>query len=446
MLSLGRPRIILFLGFILIGGCVSNPEQKLDKNPISAATIEAVPVENITTFEPILKCVGAQISAYGTKRFYVGADEIRNESGADKGVPGSARSMLQSAFASLVEHSNGRVMWSGWSSSVSTGTLGGMIQEQAQQKPKSFITDTPDFSILGAITQFENNLQRAGTDIGIKISDSRLGISEGASLSLLATALSLHDNRQSNLALYKGIQSNNVITVKSVDEDKGLLLGSTKVGGFQFDVTMQKKESVGSALMRLMQLAAIEITGKYYRDDFDYGQCLDSEERKKLLRDLAGITSNKDQAIPQHRAPPKKLSISIKSNANSGYFRPGEIIKTSVTPNDNGYLNCFYEMSNRKLVKIYPNKYIHESLVQDGQTIHIPGDDRIRITAEESLHSNHKERIMCLLSRTNPNQILNRIVTNVPTDKYNIEDIIRFISSALPIDSYVSSHIDINVR
>lgn len=443
-MSVNKVIVAYLLACLFIFGCVTTaPIDRLESSATKAIAPSGAIEENTTDFNDVLSCVGAQVAAYGSKQFYVGNDRINNETGVKDGIPDSARTMLQSAFGILVEKSAGKIVWSGFGSGMENSVIASFINENVNAKKlKSF--DTPEYIISGAISQFEKDAQKATRDADLKVYSSGLGNSEGANISVLGTNLTLLSALSGNYAMYKGIQSNNILKIMSVDSSSGLMLGYAKIGGVGLNVAMQKKEGISAALMQLMQLGAAEITGKFYRDDFDYRQCLDKDERKNILANLAGNIG--DHVAMGKNALIKPLGISMTSNSEDGYFKNGEVVKLTVTSNENGYLNCFYSMDNGKSVKIYPNKYAHESLIQDRHVISVPGDDRIKITAERASSGKQKERVTCLFSRVNPSSVLNSMIGTIPTDKYCVDDVIRSVGSVVPENSLVSSMIELKVR
>jgi len=429
---------------LLASGCVTTaPNERLEPSAAKAIAPSSAIEENTTDFSDVLSCVGAQVAAYGTKKFYVGNDQIRNETGVKEGIPESGRTMLQSAFGILVGSSNGKIIWSGYGTDLSSVVIQNIFDENKVAK-KTKSKDVPEYMISGAISQFEKDIQKVGRDGNLKILSSGINDSESASISALGTNLTLLSSLSEYYAMYKGIQSNNIITIRSFDSSSGLMLGNAKVGGVSLDISMLKKEGVSAALMQLMQLGAAEITGKFYRDDFDYRQCLNKDERKTILADLAGSVGA--HVAMGNNSKIKRLGIAIASNSTAGIFKNGEPIRLSVTGNENGYLNCFYSMSNGKSVKIYPNKYVHESLIQDKQLVSVPGDDRIKITAEMGLPGGQKERVTCLFSRVDPSPVFSGMIGTVPTDKYRVDDLVLAVSKVVPKDSIVLSSIELNVR
>lgn len=341
-------------------GCVTAPpNERIAQNAVSAIPKASKVEANTNDLTEVLSCVGAQVAAYGTKPFYVGNDRIVNETGVKEGIPESARTMLQSAFATLVEQSNGKVVWSGWSTSVDNELVRSTLKEnralatggdnsQNQPQPlgkREYTFDTPQYFIVGSISQFEKDLQRAARDGNAKGKTAELANSEVASLSLLATSMTLMRLTSDNMAMHKGIQSSNVLKVTTEEDSSSLFGGIASIAGISLNVAIQKKEPVSGALMQLMQAGAIEITGKFYQDDFDYRGCLHKESRRQILGKLTGNNASNEEQSKESllihavnaRLPQPSMILFAK-----GTYNHGDKVVVDAQGRDNGYLNCFY--------------------------------------------------------------------------------------------------------
>lgn len=421
-----------FISFF-ISACSVKPVDKLDKSPIEAIAISSAPQENVNDFTEILQCVGTQIAIHGSKRFLVGTDQIRNESGVRDGVPESGRTMLQSAFGTLVEHSNGKVVWAGWSSSVNTPVNAGFAQENKAWGKDSFINETAEFSVFGAITQFEKALQKSSRDVTIGIKDSKMGIYESADLSVIATNLTLHDNRHANFAMYKGIQANHVLTLRTVDDESGVMLGVAKVGGIGFNVSMLRKESVGSALMNLMQLGAIEIAGKFYKDDFDYRHCLTPNSRQSILKSTAWRKQFEPENHPQSI---RKLTLNLQPIKNPIF---GEPLLIKATTNDFAHLYCFYSMSDGSMVRVFPNSHVQANIIGAGKSAVIP-DEKLR--AKLIPEKGKRASITCIASTVDIARLVTANSSAVPSKQFSIDRLQQKLVDHVSVSAFAVNTIE----
>lgn len=427
----------IFACCALLSACGISPLETLDKSPLTAVKVAAMPEENVNDFSSILQCVGMQIAEHGSKRFFIGAtDKINNETGVRDGLPESGRTMLQSAFSTLVEYSNDKVVWSGWWIGVANNININNIKDNKElskigQGP-AFFDDTPEFNIFGAITQYEKDIQKSSRDQALKIGDSKYGVSDLANLSLLAANLTLHNNRSDNMAIYKGIQSNNLISVKNIDYDSGLLLGAAKIGGFSFNVAMLRKEGNSSALMNLMQLGAIEITGKFYKDDFDYRECLNSNTRQVIL---ARTSWKKSFPGANTLQPGKKLTIKlnlIKAMEN------GVPILIRVTGSNKAYLYCFHSMADGSMARVFPNIYTQSNEIGMAKSVIVP-DEKLRVRMTPEVGKN--ESITCIASTVDASQLVASESSLTPSAHFSVAQVLEKFDEYLTSDAYVIAKI-----
>lgn len=433
--------VFLFLAFSFffsLSACGVHPIETLDKSPVKAIRVVTAPEENVNDFSPILQCVGMQIAEHGSRRFFIGAtDKIYNETGVREGLPESSRTMLQSAFSTLVEYSNDKVVWSGWWAAVAANEINtGNIKDNKSLFKigygPAFVDDIPEFNISGAITQYEKDIQRSSRDQILKLGDSKYGVSDLATLSLLAANLTLHNNRSNNMSVYKGIQSNNLISVKNIDYDSGLLLGAAKIGGFNFNVSMLRKEGTSSALLNLMQLGAIEITGKFYKDDFDYRQCLDVNTRQVILSrtnwkkpfvDKNTLTSNKKLTI--------QLTV-LKELEN------GVPILIKASSSNKSYLYCFHSLADGSMTRIFPNAYTHTNEIGMNKSVIVPDEKlRVRIVPEVG----KAESVTCIASTVDTSRLVASVSSLTPSTQFSVERILEKFDEYLTPESYVSAKI-----
>lgn len=271
---------VLLVGFTMSGCAATAPGDRLDGNPNGIITPKGAVEEDITELDDVLSCVGVQVALYGKVKFYVSNDRVSNPF-KDTGVPESGSIYLQEAFSTLVNKSQDKIVFAGYNLDSNNEVVNGHIRENQQQR-KIRGNDTPEYIIAAAISHYEKDAQKANGDIDMKAFLNWFGSSNGANASVLGTHLTLKDARSANLKL-TGISSKQLIVIRSSDSSAGMMMGSAKVGGVGLNMAMQKREGIGAALAQLMKIGAIEITGKFYEDDFDYRRCLNKDERKEIL-------------------------------------------------------------------------------------------------------------------------------------------------------------------
>lgn len=427
----------IFVFCILLSACGTRPIETLEKSSVAVVHIATTPEENVNDFSSILQCVGMQVAAHGSKRFFIGAtDKIYNETGVREGLPESGRTMLQSAFSTLVEYSDDKVVWSGWWIGVANNINANNIKDNKELSKigygAAFVDDTPEFNIFGAITQYEKDIQRSSRDQTLKLGDSKYGVSDLATLSLIAANLTLHNNRSDNMSVYKGIQSNNLISVKNMDYDSGLLLGAAKIGGFNFNVSMLRKEGNSSALLNLMQLGAIEITGKFYKDDFDYRECLDSSTRQVIL----ARTSWKkpfvgNNTLEWHKKPAIRLTT-IKGPEN------GTPLLIRASASNKSYLYCFHSMADGSMARIFPNAYTQTNEIGITKSVIVP-DEKLRVRVVPEAGKN--ESVTCIASTVDAARLVASASSLTPSTQFSVARVLEKFDEYLIPEAYVSAKI-----
>ncbi len=427
----------LFFVLLSVFGCVTNPKERLDASPVKAIAVSGQPEENVNDFSDILECVGRQVASYGTKRFVVGNDLIRNETGIKDGIPDSGRTLLQSSFAKLVENSNGKIIWMGFSSLINTPVHIDFVSSTPKEKKNN---EALDFIIFGAITQFEKELQKANRDVGIKAAEyGGAGISDSAGLSVLATNLTLHSATSGYSSIYKGIQSNNIISVRNEDSNTGLNVGLVNLAGINFNVAMKKKEGVSAALMTLMQLGAIELTGKYYKDDFDYKLCLIPEKREAINRKLGWqnkyIENMSD--LPQIEKPKFIIQVNAKEK-----LKAKDRIEFKAEASENGYLYCFYSMADGRMVRIFPNRYVTDNFLTQSVPVNVPGNNKLSISVDKGV----TDHIDCIFSRVDVARIVTANSSLTPNKEFSFQIIKSQMDKYLSPDSFSIKSFDISAK
>jgi hypothetical protein len=425
--------LVSVVAAILLTACGSAPIDTIDKSPVAAASVTVEPEENITNFTPVLECVGNQIAIHGSRRFVVGSDTIRNETGIRDGVPESGRTMLQSAFSTLSEYSNGKVVWAGWSSAMNNSINAGFAQENKVWNKEKFVEETPEFSINGAITQYERNIQKASKDAGLKILGNKIGSYAAADLSLLGSMMTLNDNRHANFAVYNGIQAKHIISIRNTDVDTGLMLADANIGGINFNVSMVRKEGVSAALMNLMQLGAIEITGKFYKDDFDYRNCLNPNIRKSIMTN----TTWKKQFTTESSAQMiKKLTLKLQFEKEPEYGVP---LLLRVSANDSAHLYCFYEMADKSMVRIFPNANTSNNKIDIGKSVVVPDAKmRVKVTPVKG----DKESITCVASTVDISRIVTANSSATPSKSFSVNKLLSQLKEYISPSAYASHSIN----
>ncbi len=116
----------------------------------------------------------------------------------------------------------------------------------------------------------------------------------------------------------------------------------------------------------------------------------DAHQKKVASETNAKITPS-NQA--RSRSPINLIAVS--GSGNSSVVYEDEVITLTIKSEVNAFVNCYYQLSNGQIVKLFPNRYMPEYWVSAGQQIDIPASAQFQIVADRQGQS---ERFMCLAS------------------------------------------------
>jgi hypothetical protein len=246
---------------LLFGGCVSMPAPstlqavRSQSNPVDRAS------RTITNFTPALRCMDVWMFNAGTRDVTLMMEEMRD---ATQKVPISARDMMTSAISEMTRRSRAVRL------SVFGSDQGNLLQLlQTAQKTQAFQV-LPEYNIRGTVSQFDENVQKRSSSLGLVSELLGLRLAQEARFSVLAFDAAMV--RTDSLTLVPGVSSKNTTVVtqrdNSAGDGQGRLLGMGAV--FAFDAA--RAEGNAQAARNMIELAAVELVGKLIRAP--YWQCL----------------------------------------------------------------------------------------------------------------------------------------------------------------------------
>ena len=244
-----------------IAGCATAP---------SPATVAAVrgaqnPVDRaqraITNFTPALRCMDERLFDNGTRDLTLMMEELRD---ATQKVPVSARDMMTSAIADMTRRSR----------AVRLSVFGGdqvhltqLLQQAQKTSPFSVV---PEFNVRGAISQFDEDVRRQSSTLGLVA--ERFGVRFGNEARFSVLGFDAAMVRTDSMTLVPGVASKNTTVIAKRDSSAGdgqaRLLGA----GAVFAFSTGRAEGTSQAARNMVELAAIELVGKLIRAP--YWQCL----------------------------------------------------------------------------------------------------------------------------------------------------------------------------
>ena len=277
-------------------------QRKVASNPLEVAA-KSKPVRNISNFDASLACMDRLIPSYVNEPVIVMAETIQNESGIKKGLPESANNMLISAL-SKISRTNKLIRYVSINAKQNNLEAAFRLRSKelaGKQKNKSEMMYAPRYFITGAITQVSQDASRSSKDVGVGASFKQFegfaGTSNQNSMSTIA--LDLNMGSVYNKQILPGVTSNNIMPVYKKSDGTDLMIGFVGLGNIDFSMEFRSNEGIGSALRALVDLAAIELMGKFL--NMPYENCLmnaDSIETA-LQENKTGALLKRPRSLPQ---------------------------------------------------------------------------------------------------------------------------------------------------
>jgi len=260
-------RLVLAGVALALAACTAPPKPpRLQLQP-AASGPKAVPQRNVTHFAEGLRCMDDMLYRLGVRDVSVMIEELQDQSHR---LGGGTRDMMVSAFADMTRRSRG----------VRLVTFGQDNQNVVQllslaQRANEFKV-VPQYDIRGSITQFDEDVGHQQSGIGASLVSAITGPLFGLRLnravqdsvlgfdaSVVATA---------DLSLVPGASSKNTVVVSR--EESGASDGQAHIrnSSLSFGFSVGRNEGLAQALRNMVELSAIELTGKLLR--LPYWTCL----------------------------------------------------------------------------------------------------------------------------------------------------------------------------
>jgi Domain of unknown function (DUF4384) len=252
--------------------CAAPPKPPTLQVQPAAAGPKAVPQRNLTHFADGLRCMDDMLYRFGVRDVSVMIEEMQDQS---RRLGAGTRDMMVSAFADMTRKSRG----------VRLVTFGQDNQNIVQllslaQRINEFKV-VPQYDIRGSITQFDEDVSRqqagvgaslvsavTGPLFGVRFNRSQQSSVMGFDASVVSTA---------DLSLMPGASSKNTVVVTRDETSAGDGLAQIRNSSLSFNFVVSRNEGVAQALRNMVELSAIELTGKLLR--LPYWTCLNLDLR-----------------------------------------------------------------------------------------------------------------------------------------------------------------------
>jgi len=246
-----------------LAGCstMDVKQQTVEKTDTARVGPEAAPFRSITGFSGALRCMDNLMIDYGVRDLSMLVEEIGDNT---KKVNAGTRDMLITALSDMTRRSRAvRVVAFG---KDATNVISFLASAQRQ----SAYDVIPQFDIKGSVSQFDENVIRNQKDLGVGFAPFiNLGIARDAASSILGLDLSVLAT--DDMSVVAGVTSRNSVVIlkqgKGLDGD-----AAYHKFGINYSMTLSQSEGQSQALRGLVELAAVELTGKLTKTP--YWSCL----------------------------------------------------------------------------------------------------------------------------------------------------------------------------
>jgi hypothetical protein len=227
-----------------------------------------VPTRVMTNFSTALRCMDRQLSDFGIKDVQVMVEDLNDKTAK---VPAGATDMFVSAISQMTTRSKA-INFKAFGED--TKNLSAFLRTAGSKGPYQ-PQNLPDYVIRGSISQFDDNILKKNVDIGASLGDAKTTfLSAGFTRSATGRELGMDLSviRTSDLGLVPGVTARNSMFLMSTGNGLDSEAGYKKLG-INFLTSVSRMEGNSRALRNLIELSAIELTGKLVR--VPYWRCLD---------------------------------------------------------------------------------------------------------------------------------------------------------------------------
>ena len=293
-------------------------------NPLPSQAYETVrpqtpPVRTITGFSESLRCLDELFIAYGLGvqgigKVYVTSQGILDKTGKVGPNNVDHREMLISTLSKMTARSEAFVFVN--YNPRDPEELYKHLTLIAGDKSKDFVL--PNYEIVAAITELNENVSSASLGLSAAFGDGDLGFSKDQLVTVLAVDFNV--NQALTRQVLGGVTATNMIALarRGIAGDAGARI---KKVGVSFNVSLDRNEGVGSALRTLTELSLIEVLGKLAK--VPYWQCLYIDQTHP---EVLAMTSDWFTSMSET----EQVRFVQRGLAQQGYYR--EAVSGTLTP------------------------------------------------------------------------------------------------------------------
>lgn len=220
-------------------------------------------VRNVTGFSAAVRCMDERLHVFGVRDVAVMLEELPDKTGR---AAGSARDMMISALADMTRRSRALQVIAFGSDSGNTFQL---LQTAGRSNPFAIV---PDYSIRGAVSQFDDEIARRTVQAGFSLA-SLFGFRTAANISFSALGFDASVLSTQNLAIVPGVSSKNSVVIGRQEDSTSDGLAQLTKAGINFAFSVNRNEGISQGLRNMVELASVELIGKLLR--LPYWHCID---------------------------------------------------------------------------------------------------------------------------------------------------------------------------
>lgn len=279
---------LLLVSTLAVGGCVTDMPDPQKNATISQP--KSRPTRSVTSFSDALRCMDRLLIEHNKSGLVITSTAIPDSTGK---VAVGLRDMLISSISEMSRTSKA-FKYVDWV--ADEGDTVSNITKQLYSTGDLDI-EVPQVYIRGSISQMDDNVQTGSQSAGLTTGVIDLG--GGRDRSSGSVTLELHLGDLKTRTILPGADSVNTLSFSK--DSKAVNAGASGKMivniGLNFDFSLDTAESVGQASRTLMQLAAIELMGKWTQ--VPYWTCLQVDNTNPgvmgQLQDWYDIMTEKDR-------------------------------------------------------------------------------------------------------------------------------------------------------
>ncbi|HEX6705663.1 MAG TPA: DUF4384 domain-containing protein [Albitalea sp.] len=245
-----------------MAACTAPPRPASLQVQPAASGPKAVPQRNLTHFADGLRCMDDMLYRFGVRDVSLMIEEMQDQS---RRLGAGTRDMMVSAFADMTRRSRG----------VRLVTFGqdnqNIVQLLSMAQRLNDFKVVPQYDIRGSITQFDEDVEKQQAGVGVSLA-SLFGVRFGRTRQSSVLGFDASVISTADLSLMPGASSKNTIVVSRDESGASEGVAQIRNGSLSFSFGVARNEGVAQSLRNMVELSAIELTGKLLR--LPYWSCL----------------------------------------------------------------------------------------------------------------------------------------------------------------------------